>query len=352
MLALITLLPALLVSAVIVWQHRGGPTDVSAVGAASVAEAADAASDFSSSAAAMISGPESQAPTAALNAAIGGLEGASPTVTNPASAPGPRSLGIPAPEVSAAAAIVVDDASLEVLYGKDPYGPRPPASVTKMATAVVALERGRLDDLATSDLHFWTLAINDGSTMGLEPGDQLTLRELLYGLMLASANDAAETLAEHISGTEEAFVAEMNALVARLGMTETHFTNSAGLSEPGHVSSPWDLVLLGRYLMRFPDLREIVGTEQRIVRGLRNGQVVEFDLYNHNPLLNYTEGVDGLKTGFTEQSGRTIALTAERGGHRVYIVLMDTTLRAQDAIALVEWAFENHVWPGQDTPAQ
>ncbi len=281
---------------------------------------------------------------AGLGAAIGTPEAAG-TI-----GPAPTWLGTPAPEISAAAAIVVDDASLAVLYDLDGYSARPPASVTKMATAVVALEHGRLDDVATSRLHFWDLAIEDGSTMGLEPGDQVSLRELLYGLMLVSGNDAAMTIAEHVAGNEEAFVAEMNALAERLGMGATQFTNPVGLSEPGHVSSPWDLVLLGRYLMRFPDLREIVGTEEYAARGLRDGEVVEFDLYNHNPLLNYTEGVDGLKTGYTEESGRTFALTAQRGGHRVYIVLMDTTLRAQDAIDLVEWAFESHVWPGDSEP--
>ncbi|MDA1009936.1 MAG: D-alanyl-D-alanine carboxypeptidase [Chloroflexi bacterium] len=349
LLVFATVLPALLVSAVIVWQQRG-PADALSpdTGPALISPITTGLEDGGTGAVAEDEA-DREAGGDTTNRAALTMPGAAPEAAT-SLGPGPSSLGIPVPEVSAAAAIVVDDASLAVLYDKDGYTPRPPASVTKMATAVVALEHGRLDDVATSSLHFWDLALEDGSTMGLEPGDQVTIRELLYGLMLVSGNDAAETIAEHVTGSEEAFVAEMNALADRLGMESTRFTNPVGLSEPGHVSSPWDLMLLGRYLMRFPDLREIVATEQHIAGGLRNGEVVEFDLYNHNPLLNYTDGVDGLKTGFTEQSGRTFALTAERSGHRIYIVLMDTTLRAQDAIALVEWAFGNHVWPGNTEP--
>src|SRR5690606_3653039 len=151
----------------------------------------------------------------------------------------------------------------------------------------------------TSTVHYWDLAYEaDSTTMGLLPQDQVTLRELLYGLMLVSGNDAAEMIAEHISGSQEAFVARMNELAARLGMEATRSVTVAGLAAPGHASSPWDLVLLSRYLMRFPDRREIVSTEEYSARGIRNGEPVGYNLYNHNPLLNYPPGVDGIKTGF------------------------------------------------------
>ncbi|MEX2032475.1 MAG: D-alanyl-D-alanine carboxypeptidase family protein [Dehalococcoidia bacterium] len=258
---------------------------------------------------------------------------------------GPASFGIPAPEISAAAAIVVDDASLEVLYAKDAYSRRAPASLTKIATAIVTLEHARLDDEVTSPVHYWDLG--DSSTLGLEPGDVFTVRELLYGLLLVSGNDAATALAAHVSGSHDAFVEEMNRLAVRLGLEDTHFANADGLSAAGHYSSAWDLVLLSRYLMRFPDLRTIVGTEEYTASGMRGGEAVTFDLYNHNPLLNYTPDVDGVKTGFTEEAGRTFSVTAERDGHRVYIVLLDTALRAQDSQALIEWAFSNHRWPDE-----
>jgi D-alanyl-D-alanine carboxypeptidase len=282
-------------------------------------------------------------PTATTEVVTGAAQGSpEPTV---APEPGPIALGVPAPEVSATSAIVVDNASLQVLYGKDAYSRRGPASLTKIATAIVTMEHARLDDVASSPVHYWDLG--DSSTMGLEPGDEITVRELLFGLMLVSGNDAATVLADHVSGTEEAFVVEMNRLASRLGLQDTHFENAAGLTSPGHYSTAWDLVLLSRYLMRFPDLRTVVGTEEYTATATRSGETVTFDLYNHNPLLNYTPGVDGVKTGFTEEAGRTFSVTAERDGHRIYIVLLDTTLRAQDSQALIEWAFANHRWPDQ-----
>lgn len=347
-LGLIAVLPALIVSAVLVWQSRGDDPG-----------GTDHADDTSSPVAGMQVAGAASGPAAGSDTGAGALlESATPTErANPtpmpvaATAAPPTALGLPVPELTTAAAIVVDDASMEVLYALDGYSPRPPASITKMATAVVAMEHGRLDEIVTSDVHYWDLASEaDSTTMGLLPGDQLTLRELLYGLMLVSGNDAAKVIAEHVAGSEEAFVEKMNELAERLGMEDTHFVTVDGLSAPGHVSSPWDLVLLSRYLMRFPDLREIVGTEQYTAKGIREGEPVGYDLYNHNPLLNYTPGVDGIKTGYTEEAGRTFAMTAERNGHRVYIVLMNSQLRAQDAEALIDWTFANHVWPGDLGP--
>lgn len=333
----VIVLPVLVVSTFLFWQTRGGDDPVGTSSAeASTAEARGATA-----------ATEGASGTSSVLAAAGTP---SPEATKANAAP-PTSLGIPVPGLSAASAIVVDDASMEVLYALDAYSPRPPASVTKMATAVVALERGRLDDVVKSTIHYWDLAYEgDSTTMGLIPGDEVTLRELLYGLLLVSGNDAAEMIANHISGSREAFVAEMNALAERLGMEDTHFVTVDGLSAEGHVSSPWDLVLLSRYLMRFPDLREIVGTEEYTARGIRDGEEATYDLYNHNPLLNYTPGVDGIKTGYTEEAGRTYSVTVERDGHRVFIVLMDTVLRAQDAQAIIEWTYENHVWPGDTAP--
>lgn len=333
-LVMLAVTPALIVSAFVFWQMRSGEGPGPAV--------ASAGTEFpvERTAEALVSSLAAASPAANP-----------PDAATPANAAPPTALGLPVPELSASAAVVVDDASMEVLYDLDAYSPRAPASVTKMATAVVAMEHGRLDDIVTSTVHYWDLAYEgDSTTMGLVPGDKLTLRELLYGLMLVSGNDAAKVIAEHVAGSEPAFVEKMNDLAERLGMKDTHFVTVDGLSAPGHASSPYDLVLLSHYLMRFPDLREIVGTVEHTAKGTRDGQPATYDLYNHNPLLGYTPGVDGIKTGYTEEAGRTFSLTAERNGHRVYIVLMDSTLRAEDAIALVDWTFANHIWPGDLDP--
>jgi serine-type D-Ala-D-Ala carboxypeptidase (penicillin-binding protein 5/6) len=266
------------------------------------------------------------------------------SLENAPTAPPPVALGIPAPEISASAAIVMDGDSLEVLYERNARVRRSPASLTKIATAIVVAEHANLDDVATSDVHYWMLP--DSTVMGLEPGDEVTLRDLLYGLMLVSGNDAAIVLARRLAGSEEAFAIAMNLLVDRLGLQDTRFQNPHGLTEPGHYSTAYDLALLSRHLMSIPELREIVGTEQLIVTGMREGEEVEFDFYNHNPLLNYTPGVDGVKTGFTEDAGRTFAVSINRDDRRVYIVLLDAVERAQDAMALIEWAYEAHTWPG------
>ena len=252
--------------------------------------------------------------------------------------------GVPFPEISAGAGIVLDGDSLAVLWDRNAHGRREPASVTKMMTAILAAENASMDAVFTSDVHHWALEW-DSSTMGLEPGDQLTLRDLLLGMMLVSGNDAAIVIGRHIAGSDQAFVDAMNVLAARMGLQDTHFMNAHGFSQPGHYSSAYDLALIARYLMSIPALREIVGTEEITVTGVgAEGQERSFDLYNHNPLLNYTPGVDGVKTGFTEGAGRTFAVTAERAGHRVYIVILDAPLRAEDSIALIEWAFAAHRW--------
>ncbi|MDO9444343.1 MAG: D-alanyl-D-alanine carboxypeptidase family protein [Dehalococcoidia bacterium] len=252
--------------------------------------------------------------------------------------------GVPFPEISAGAGIVLDGDSLAVLWDRNAHERREPASVTKMVTAILAAENASMEAVFTSDVHHWALEW-DSSTMGLEPGDQFTLRDLLLGLMLVSGNDAAIVIGRHIAGSDEAFVDAMNVLVGRLGLQDTHFMNAHGFSQPGHYSSAYDLALIARYLMSIPALREVVGTEQVTVTGTgAEGQERSFELYSHNPLLNYTPGVDGVKTGFTEGAGRTFAVTAERDGHRVYVVILDAPLRAEDSIALIEWAFAAHRW--------
>ena len=175
--------------------------------------------------------------------------------------------------------------------------------------------------------------------MGLLPGDRFSVRELLYGLLTVSGNDAATELALATAGTEEAFVGKMNELVRRLGLTDTTFLDVHGLGGPGHYSSAWDLAVLSKYAMTFPVFREIVSTEIHTATGSR-----ALPLYNHNPLLNYTPGVDGIKVGYTEEAGATFVASVEREGHRVIVVLLNAPSMALDAIALIEWAFANSEW--------
>jgi D-alanyl-D-alanine carboxypeptidase (penicillin-binding protein 5/6) len=251
-------------------------------------------------------------------------------------APAPTSTGASAPALNAAAAAVLDEGSGTLLYGRAAERPLPPASLTKIATAILALEGGSLEATVAIDVD--SRKMKSSSVMGLLPGDQFSLRDLLYGLMLPSGNDAALAIGRHLAGSDAAFVDQMNALAERLGLSQTRFANPHGLSARGHVSSAHDLALLARHAMGSAEFREIVGTTARVVTGSRT-----IELSNVNPFLSYP-GADGVKTGYTWRSGRTMLASATRDGHRVYVVLLNTPEMEKDARALMDWAFASFQW--------
>jgi D-alanyl-D-alanine carboxypeptidase (penicillin-binding protein 5/6) len=261
----------------------------------------------------------------------------STTLTPDPRAPAPTPTGTPAPSVSAAAVAVLDEASGAVLYTMNASRPMHPASLTKIATAVLALECGALDESITADVD--SRAMKSSTVMGLLPGDQFTLQDLLYGLMLPSGNDAALAVGRHIAGSDAAFVEMMNALATRLGLEDTHFANAHGVSTRGHLSTAHDLALLARHAMGIPEFREIVGTRTHVASGTRT-----IDLSNVNPFLVTYHGADGVKTGYTWRSGRTMLASATRDGHRVYVVLLNAPEMEKDAQALMDWAFSSFRW--------
>src|SRR5262249_27585379 len=166
-------------------------------------------------------------------------------------------------------------------------GPQPGrrGSRTRLMTAVLALERGGLDDVVAIDVDYRQLG--DSSTMGLLPGERLTLEDLLYGLLLPSGNDAAIAIARHVAGSEEASAERRNARAPQLGLSATRFANPHGLDAADHYSSPLDILTLGRFAMGSPLFRQIVGTKQSTVQGRRS-----YTLVNTNRLLGVAPGVD------------------------------------------------------------
>jgi D-alanyl-D-alanine carboxypeptidase len=254
-----------------------------------------------------------------------------------------RADGPPPPAITAAATLLLDDASGAVLVHTAGHTPLPPASLTKIATAILTIESQDLDTSVTVDVDSRTMR---GSTvMGLVPGDRFTVRDLLYGLMLPSGNDAALALGRQVAGSDADFVARMNALAERLGLTETHFVNAHGLNAPGHLVSAYDLALLTRYAMRLPAFREVAGTQFWETTGSRS-----MALYNvaAGP-LRAVAGADAVKSGFTRQAGRTMVLSATRDGHRLYAVVLNDTQRETDVARLLGWAFTAFEWA--DEPA-
>lgn len=263
---------------------------------------------------------------------------ATPTATP---IPRPPSRGIPPPTVEAAAYLVVDGDTGASLLESNADARLAPASLTKIATAIVVLERNPdLDQVIEVNPDIIKLLIEDSSSMKLLPGDRFSLRELLYGLLLVSGNDAAIELAKALFGSEQAMVREMNRLAKNLNLRDTHFTDVHGLGGPDHYTSARDLARLSAHAMNLPVFREIVGTETHTTSGSQ-----EIFLYNFNPLLNYTPGVDGIKTGYTEQAGPTFVVSALRDGHRVYVVILNAKAYPFDAIALLEWAYADTAWP-------
>ncbi len=266
---------------------------------------------------------------------------AAPTATLPPPAPtGSPPLAIralPPPPVSASAVAIVDAASGAVIYERNGHRTAPPASLTKIATAILTVESRRLD--AWVPVTVDSREMGDSSVMGLRPGDCFRERDLLYGLMLPSGNDAALALGRFQAGSDDAFVGRMNALVLRLGLGETHFENAHGLNASGHYSSAYDLAMLARYAMTLPDFAGAVSARQWTALGSRT-----IALTNTNTMLGGYLGADGVKTGFTEEAGRTMVASATRDGRRVFIALLNAPDRDADARKLFDWTFANFLF--------
>jgi D-alanyl-D-alanine carboxypeptidase (penicillin-binding protein 5/6) len=245
---------------------------------------------------------------------------------------------VPGPTLRAAAYIVVDEQSGAVLFGRDQATRRPIASITKIMTALVVLDRARLGDVVTVQVD--SASLGDSSVMGLAPGERLTVRDLLLGLLLPSGNDAAIALAQHVAGSEPAFVDLMNRRARELGLNDTSFANPHGLDAPKHYSSAADLASLTRVALRNPALGEIVATRSATVRGAK----LTYQLRNTNPLLG-RPGVEGVKTGQTDGAGPCLVAAVRRDGHRIVIVVLDSPDRAEESWRLVESAFSAYTWP-------
>ncbi|MBI4507406.1 MAG: D-alanyl-D-alanine carboxypeptidase [Chloroflexi bacterium] len=244
------------------------------------------------------------------------------------------------PAITAREAVIVDEASGAVLWAQEAHRRVAVASLTKIVTALVALERGRLDARVPIDFDHRTL--EDSTVMGLLPGELFTLEDLLYGLMLPSGNDAAIQIARHIAGSEEAFAELMNAKAAELGLVNSRFVNAHGLDEPGHYSSAYDMAMLAREgMLRDETFRKLTRTKVWAAQGRRG----PYEMWNLNRLLyGQYDGADGVKIGYTEEAGRTMVASATRGGRRVYAAFMHSQNLVADARALLDYAFDNFVW--------
>jgi len=239
-------------------------------------------------------------------------------------------------QITGKAAVVMEEPCGAALYEMNAGERLAPASITKIATALVAAERTDLSETVDVNVDGAALAVQTESTiMGLQPGMQMSMRDLLYGLLLPSGNDAAVAIAEHVAGSVPAFVELMNEKADELGLRNTHFANPHGLDDADHYTSAHDIAVFGRELLRRPELAEIVGSLEYQPAWDRPA------FSNSNRLLfDYPESI-GIKIGFTDNAGQTIAAAAERGGRRIIVSVLGSSTVYQDAIALFEWAFSD-----------
>lgn len=241
------------------------------------------------------------------------------------------------PETYSRAIVVLDRASKAIIYGKNENDVRAMASTTKIMTALVLIENA---DLSKTIEVSQNAASTDGSRLGLKTGDKITLNDLLYGLMLCSGNDAAVQIAETIGGSVEGFAEMMNKKALDLGLKNTSFTSPHGLDEDGHHTTAYELAILTDYALNNPTFAKVVNTKYYTVT--INGTAK--DLSNTNELLGYLQGVNGVKTGFTNNAGRCLVTSILRNDFNIITVVLgaDTRkIRTRDSIKLIEYTYEN-----------
>jgi D-alanyl-D-alanine carboxypeptidase (penicillin-binding protein 5/6) len=264
-----------------------------------------------------------------------------------ASAPLLESLTLPRPlsmqgliQVNAASAVLMDAVTGGVLFEQHADEPRPPASITKILTALIILERGVLKDTVVVSQ---TAATVGGYRLGLRRGQRISLEDLLSAILIRSANDAAVAAAEHVGSGMAGFVAMMNAKAQELGMYHSHFENPHGLDEPGHYTTARDMAVLTRVAMTHPYFAQLVRTREAKVTiwqpGPRGLRARDRTILSHNKLLGRLEGADGVKTGYTDAAGRCLVASASRGSQRMIAVLLRDPQRWTDAATLLEFGF-------------
>ena len=234
--------------------------------------------------------------------------------------------------VSAAAAAVIAGDTGEIIYALNENDRMPMASTTKIMTALLLCEYGGLErEISVTE----EMTRVEGSSMGLLPGDTVSLRALLYGLLLASGNDAANTVAIVLGGSVDAFVEQMNRRAAQMGLKNTHFATPSGLDADDHYTTALELALLAREAMKNPDFAAAAGTEYETV--YYGNPPYRRGLKNHNRLLREFNGAVGVKTGFTKKSGRCLVSAARRDGKYVIAVTLNAPDDWNDHRAMLEY---------------
>ncbi|MED3624917.1 D-alanyl-D-alanine carboxypeptidase family protein [Neobacillus thermocopriae] len=241
-------------------------------------------------------------------------------------------------------AILIERDTGKVLYEKNSKEKLPPASMTKIMTMLLimeAIDKGKLtwdEKIRTSE----RAASMGGSQIFLEPGEEMTAKEMMQGIAIGSGNDASVAMAEHIAGSEEAFIEMMNDKVKELGLKDTVFKNTTGLPESGHYSSAYDMAIIAKELLKYEDITKFTGLYESY---LRENTDKKFWLVNTNKLVRFYPGVDGLKTGFTAEAKYCLTATAQKNGMRVIAVVFGApTAKERNAqvTKMLDYAFSQY----------
>ncbi|MDI6601472.1 MAG: D-alanyl-D-alanine carboxypeptidase family protein [Thermoanaerobacteraceae bacterium] len=247
-------------------------------------------------------------------------------------------------DISAPSAALIDFNTGQILYEKNANQKMYPASITKILTAIIALENSNLNEQVTAGDDVLNV---DGNKIYISPGETLSMKDLVYSLLIASANDSAIVIADHIGGSIKGFTDIMNKKAAEIGAKNTNFTNPNGLHEDNHYTTARDMALIARYAMQNETFRNIVTTAKYTIQPTNKFDKVR-ELYCENKLLKNTkykyEGADGIKTGYTIKANQTLVASATRDGHRIIAVIMGAkgTKVWEDAIKLLDYGFANY----------
>jgi D-alanyl-D-alanine carboxypeptidase len=237
------------------------------------------------------------------------------------------------PVISATGAIIMDADSKVVLYAKNPNIKSSTASTAKIMTALTALDYFKPTDVLTVKE-----ATSEGSVLGLMQNEQMTFENFLYALLLPSANDAALAISQNYPGSEQAFVKAMNDKARMLKLSNTHYMDPAGLLDQGDYTTPFDMARLASFAVQNNEIRKIVGTKEKVIGDLGNVHV--YDLKNLNILLG-EDGVNGVKTGYTEEAGQVLVTSKEEKGKTIIIVVMKSEDRFADTEKLLDLVSNN-----------
>lgn len=240
------------------------------------------------------------------------------------------------PNVTATSAIVIEASTGHVIYARNPDAPMFPASTTKAMTLLMALESGKLEEIVTVSENAWG---TEGSTLWLEANEKIPLNDLLYGMMMVSANDAAVAIAEHIDGSVANFAAHMTQRAKEIGATNTNFTNPHGLPDDNHYTTARDLALITAQGLKTPGFEQVVTTPEATFSWIhdKNNKTIRTE----NRMLWMYNGCNGVKTGYTQRAGRCVICAAKRNGIQLISVVLDGLYMWNDSIILLDYGFEN-----------